>query len=581
MGMTGIRFNIFNIIVSSFIFGLGVDYSILMMRGLQNALRTGRYDLSTTKTSILISSLTTLFGVGALFFTRHPALRSIALISTIGILIVVITTFVLQPAMYRVMIYDRVKRNKFPVTLVNFIKTIVTWGNIVLIALILMIVGAMINILLPVKRAKKEAIFHYLFNRLSKAYISFTFAFDQKLINEPGEDFSKPAIIISNHQSLIETPAFLRLHPKIQILTTSWVYRSPVFGPVARLANYVNSDGGIEDIVDQLKTRMDDGFSILIFPEGHRSPDHHIQRFHRGAFYLAEKLHADILPVVVFGTGEFLGKGAFWGHSNGFRMKILNRVAATDHTFGSTYQERTKQFRKYYIRQYAEMRATEGDARYYRRLLALNYVLKGPVLEWYMRIKMHLEDYYDLYVRLMPREGNILDLGCGYGFISYMLMFTSEFRCVTGVDYDAEKIGVAENCFSKNARISFTVADVGSYEITPNNGFLLSDVLHYLQPEKQAELLRSCCRNLLPGGTILIREANAELAQRHKRSKLTELFSTHSGFNKTSGPAKELWFTTAATIEAVVTDEGLCMEVIDTKRVTSNNLFVIRHSAIG
>ncbi len=577
MGATGIRFNIFNIIISSFIFGLGVDYSILMMRGLQHTLITGKNDLHSYKVSVLLSSFTTLIGVGVLFFTRHPALHSIALVSVTGILAVVIISFVFQPLIFNWLFLDRKQKNKYPVTLRILIKTVVTWGNIVMIAVLLMILGSMINMLLPVKRKSKEMLFHRLFYWLTKAYIAFTFAWDRKLINEPGEDFTKPAIIISNHQSLIETPAFLRLYPKIIILTTSWVYRSPIFGPIARLANFYNVDEGIDSIIHLLQKKVDEGFSILIFPEAHRSTDQRIQRFHRGAFYLAEKLKVDILPIVVFGTGDFLAKGVFWGRPNSFRMKILNRVACDDDSFGSTYQERARQFRQFYISQYSQFRASEGTGQYYRRLLALNYVLKGPVLEWYMRVKLKLENNYEIYNQLMPRDGNILDLGCGYGFISYMLMFTSEARQITGVDYDTEKIEVAENCFSKNERIHFSCSDVSDYEITPHNGFLLSDVLHYLTPEKQSDLLIKCFLNLKPGGTILIREANSSLSDRHKKSLATEFLSTRIGFNKTQTLEKQLYFTSAEQIASLASEYNLTIEVIDHKKITSNNLFVLRN----
>jgi len=576
MGFTGIRFNIFNIIISSFIFGLGVDYSILMMRGLQHSLKTGKDDLHAYKVSVLLSSLTTMFGVGALFFARHPALNSIAMVSVIGIAAVVLLSFTFQPLIFNGIILSRCRRNRFPVTLRIVIKTFVTWGNIVTIALVLMILGGMINLLLPIKRKKKEMLFHKAFFWLTKAYIAFTFAWDRKLINEHGEDFTKPAIIISNHQSLIETPAFLRLYPKIIILTTSWVYRSPIFGPIARLANYFNVDNGIESIIGQLKEKVNEGFSILIFPEAHRSYEQQIQRFHRGAFYLAEKLQIDILPILVFGTGDFLGKGEFWGRPNSFRMKILPRVLIEDPSFGNTYQERTRQFRKFYIAQYAKFKEAEGNAHYYRRKLALNYVLKGPILEWYMRVKLNLEDNYEIYNQLMPREGDIIDLGCGYGFVSYMLMFTSERRRITGVDYDNEKIEVAENCFSKNERIRFTTADVSDYEITAKDGFVLGDVLHYLTPEKQEILLRKCFANLKPAGVILIREANSELSARHKKSLVTEFLSTRIGFNKTQTPDHRLHFTSADKISVVAAEFGLAMEVIDNKKVTSNNMFVLK-----
>ncbi len=576
MGIFGLTFNIFNIILSSFIFGLGVDYSILMMRGLLEEYKYGNKVPDTSKVSIFLSSVTTLIGVAALFFAKHPALRSIALVSMIGILCVVIITYTIQPLLAGWFFLHRRKKKEFPVTARIFIKTFVTWGNIVLISILMSLIGLMIYTLLPIPRKKKEYLFHTIFSKLCKLYIFVTFPTNAKLINLPGENFSKPSIIISNHQSLIETPAFLRLAPKILILTNDWVFKSPVFGPIARLGGFINVDHGLEANLEKLKSKIEEGYSILVFPEGHRSRDQHIQRFHRGAFYLAEKLQTDILPIVVFGSGDFLGKGAFWGKPNGFRMKIMKRIPWDDTSYGENYSERTKQIRKFYIRAYDQIRSEEGNAFYYRKKLLLNYVFKGPVLEWYLRVKLSLENNYQIYHDLLPHDGDILDLGCGYGFISYMLLFTSGRRSITGVDYDAEKIAVAACCFSANERIRFVCADISSYEISPKNGFMLGDILHYLTPEKQEALLRKCFSMLIPGGTILIREANAELLQRHKKSKITEFLSTHIGFNLTADPGKELYFTSASGIKAIAVEYGLSFETIDNKKHTSNNLFVIR-----
>lgn len=576
MGITGSTFNIFNIILSSFIFGLGVDHSILIMRGLQRSLKYGADEMASYRVSVILSSGATLFGAASMFLARHPALHSIALISLVGMITVVLISFTIEPWIFNKLILERSRRNEYPVTVRIFIKTIVTWGNIVLIAIVMMILGAIIRFLLPVPVKIKERLFHNLFSALTKAYIAFTFAFDRKLINEPAERFDKPAIIIANHQSLIETPAFLRLHPRMIILTTRWVWQSPVFGPIARLASFFNVDNGIDNIVEPLRKKVGEGFSVLVFPEGHRSRDLRIQRFHRGAFYLAEKLQIDILPVLVFGSGDFLAKGQFWGRPNSLRMKILNRVPFDDPSFGTDYRERARNFRQFYIRQYEGFRAEEGDTGYYRRILALNYTLKGPVLEWYTKTKLRLEGNYEQYNRLLPREGRIYDLGCGYGYLAYMLMLTGAERTITGVDYDPEKIAVASNNFSKNERISFHCSDVTEFDIAPADGFVLSDVLHYMIPEKQDELLRKCLVNLNPGGVILVREADSDLKKRHSRSKLTEFFSTRTGFNLTPTADKVLYFTSGNRIDAIAREFGLNAQVVGSKHLTSNNLFMIR-----
>jgi 1-acyl-sn-glycerol-3-phosphate acyltransferase len=577
MGMTGIRFNIFNIIVSSFIFGLGVDYSILMMRGLLFEYKYGTPEISSYKTSVFLSSATTLFGVGALFFALHPALNSIALISVFGIIAVVLASYTFQPLFVGWFLSNRLKRGRYPVTIRIFIKTFITWGNIVLVTILQVIIGGLIFLLFPATRKRKEYLFHWLFCQLCKAYIFVTFPTNRKFFNPNGENFSKPSVIISNHQSLIETAAFLRLHPKIIILTNEWVWNSPLFGPVARMASFFNADRGIDSILDQLKAKVSEGYSILIFPEAHRNIENRIHRFHREAFYLSEKLKIDILPVLVFGAGEFLGKGEFWGRATGLRMKILSRVGADDTRMGSGYSERSKKFRSFYMREYAAFMAQEGTGRYYRKKLLSNYLFKGPVLEWYLRVKMRIEKYYQPYNELVPREGKILDLGCGYGFTSYMLAITSPSRKITGVDHDTEKIRVAQNCFLKNDNINFICDDISLYPFCNMDAILLSDVLHYLPPASQETLLDRCMENLNPGGMILIRDADSKEEKLHKRTKILEFFSTRIlGFNKATGTQGKMHFTSLEDIRRNVDRHGLKLEVIHEARHTSNLLLILR-----
>ena len=97
MGILGIEFNIINIILSTFIFGIGDDFSIFIMDGLQNKYRTGRQLLNSHKTAIFFSAFTTVIGMGTLVFARHPALQSISLISILGMIAVVLVAYTLQP----------------------------------------------------------------------------------------------------------------------------------------------------------------------------------------------------------------------------------------------------------------------------------------------------------------------------------------------------------------------------------------------------------------------------------------------------------------------------------------------------
>ena len=78
MGALGLEFNIFNIIISTFIFGLGVDYSIFVTNGLIKEYKYGIKALPTYRAAIILSVITTILGIGVLIFAQHPALKSIA-----------------------------------------------------------------------------------------------------------------------------------------------------------------------------------------------------------------------------------------------------------------------------------------------------------------------------------------------------------------------------------------------------------------------------------------------------------------------------------------------------------------------
>src|SRR6186713_859354 len=78
MALVGIEFNIVNVMISTFIFGLGDDYSIFTMDGLQQQYKTGRETLPVVRTSIVLSAITVISGLGVLVLAKHPALRSIA-----------------------------------------------------------------------------------------------------------------------------------------------------------------------------------------------------------------------------------------------------------------------------------------------------------------------------------------------------------------------------------------------------------------------------------------------------------------------------------------------------------------------
>jgi 1-acyl-sn-glycerol-3-phosphate acyltransferase len=573
MGMFGLTFNIFNIIVCTFVFGLGVDYSILMMRGFIAEYKYGLKDLPSYKISIFLSSFTTLIGVGALLLAKHPSLHSIALISIIGVTTVVLISYSIEPVLFYRLIRKKGNKRLLPITFGDILTTVIALtvgiaGSIILNLLLFIIYP------LPFKRMVKSKFLHYCMVLFLRITVKALPRIHKKIINTSNEKFNKPSIIIANHQSHLDLPLLLMLSPNIIVLTTKWVWNNPVYALVIRYLNFYPVIEGYDNVIAKLKKKVDEGYSILVFPEGTRSPDSRIQRFHKGAFLLAERLNLDITPVIIHGTGDCMNKGENHIRSGQITLKIYPRIKAEDKSFGNDYHERTKSLLKFFRYEYQQLKFELETPDYFRNKVIRNYIYKGPVLEWYTRIKLSLENNYSIYNQYVPHEANIIDIGCGYGIMTYMLGFISDKRIITGIDYDNDKIELANNCISKNNRIKFITADILLYEFPLSDVFILSDVLHYIPEEKQETLIEKCIKNLNENGIIIIRDADMDLQKRHKGTVLTEFFSTRFGFNKTVN--KRLYFFGGQKIEEIAKKHNMKIEKIDTGRLTSNILYILR-----
>jgi 1-acyl-sn-glycerol-3-phosphate acyltransferase len=577
MSLFDIRFNIVNIIISALIFGLGDDYSLFIMDGLLQEYKTGRKNLASYKSSIILSAITIVAGLGVLIFAKHPALNSIAIISIIGILCVVLISFVMIPFLFRLLIVNRTQKKKFPWTLWSFLKSAFAFSYFAIGCILLTAAGLLLVRLWPFGKENGKKAYHFLISKFAWSLMYIMGNVRKRIINEQGEDFRKPAIIICNHQSFLDILSTVMLYPKLVLLTNDWVWNSPVFGAVVRMADYYPVSQGAEGSIERLSDRMSKGYSVIIFPEGTRSEDGKVHRFHKGAFFLAEQLKADILPVVIHGTGYTMSKNDFMLKDGTITLKILPRIAHDDVTFGEGYRERTKKIAQYFRNEYESLRKEIGQPSSYAERLRYNYLYKGPVLEWYERIKVRLEEYYQPIDELIPASGKILDVGCGYGFMSYMLHFTQPGRDITGRDYDEDKIETASHCLSKDEHIKFVHSDALSYSFEKYNAVILSDVLHYLLPGGQEELVRKSIDSLLPGGTMLIRDGNKDLEQRHRGTRLTEYFSTRIfAFNKTKSHG--LSFLSANFIKDIAASMNVSCEEVDNTRFTSNVILVLRKS---
>src|SRR3954466_14573504 len=138
-----------------------------------------------------------------------------------------------------------------------------------------------------------------------------------------GEEVAAPVIFVANHCSHLDTPTILRAMPRKWRNRTAvaaaadyfyksrWRARSValVFNTVPLGRQGGGLGNGASDHVDQL---IEEGWSLLMFPEGTRSRDGEIGKVHSGAAVLAAQHGLDIVPIWVGGTREAMPPGQNW-----------------------------------------------------------------------------------------------------------------------------------------------------------------------------------------------------------------------------------------------------------------------------
>ena len=99
--------NVVNIILATFIFGQGDDYTIFMTEGCQYEYAYRRKMLASYKNSIIISAIIMFIGIGTLIFAKHPALHSLAQVTIIGMFSVVLMAYLFPPLIFNWLVKDQ------------------------------------------------------------------------------------------------------------------------------------------------------------------------------------------------------------------------------------------------------------------------------------------------------------------------------------------------------------------------------------------------------------------------------------------------------------------------------------------
>lgn len=148
------------------------------------------------------------------------------------------------------------------------------------------------------------------------------------------------AVLVANHQSVVDIPMLLAAFPRpVGFLAKRELGEIPLFGKAMAAAGnlFVDRDDP-RDAVRMLReagARLHDGRLVVVFPEGTRSGDGSIGEFRPGAFYLAQKSGASIVPVYLDGGYRAIPKGGFRVRPAGLLVRVLPPLSPEEGAGGS------------------------------------------------------------------------------------------------------------------------------------------------------------------------------------------------------------------------------------------------------
>jgi len=465
MSFFGIEFNVFSMIVCTLVLGHSVDFSIFMTCALQKEYTTGHNELPVYKVSVLLASITTFLAIGTLIFAKHPALQSIASVSLIGIFTALVITFVFYPSLFRWFIFRRPQRGSSPISLHLLIASLLSIFYYGLMSLLLSYAAWLWLKVFP----KSTPLFRRGTNFLGISALYTRFSVSKQIENPENNTLSTPCIVIANHSSWLDNLSMGMFSTKLTYMVNQWVYRSPIFGRLLRAIGYLPAADGIEKTLPLVRQQLEQGFSVVVFPEGKRSETNQIHRFHQGAFYLAQQCGVPLLPVYLHGTSEVLPKNDFVIYSGSITLQVGTPILPTDLRWGSSPRERAKNIGAHFRTHFADLRRRLEGVDYLKQKLFLNYLYKTNEVVSAVKTDylLNRQKYYEL-SQSLPSKARILRYATDvndYGQLDFLLLLTYPERSLTTVLPDPEKRAIAQQSYLTRIRSLRYLSDPPEEEI--------------------------------------------------------------------------------------------------------------------
>ena len=153
------------------------------------------------------------------------------------------------------------------------------------------------------------------------------------------DDPRRPYVAVANHESSADIFLLSHLPWEMKWLSKEAIFRIPVMGWMMRMAGDIpvrrKDRRSRSTAVEEIRDRLAKNVSVIILPEGTRSPDGRLLPFRNGAFRMAIERGLPVLPIAVAGTRYAMAK-----HSLRFRpARAIARVLEPVETAGLSMED--------------------------------------------------------------------------------------------------------------------------------------------------------------------------------------------------------------------------------------------------
>lgn len=181
------------------------------------------------------------------------------------------------------------------------------------------------------------------------------------------------------------------------------------------------------------------------------------------------------------------------------------------------------------------------------------FELYRPMTSWesfYLRTRWRLCPF-ELVESFIPKEGNILDFGCGYGLLTNLLALRGASRRVLAIDLNKDRIRVAERTVKERKNVRFCCGDIHALGPSRFQAIVMTDVLHHIDQRRAGILLEKIYGFLDTRGILVILDVDRSPHWKFR----TTLLIDHM-----LNPKRRLWYRSSRDMQDLLRRYSLNIE---------------------